>query len=506
MNHYPDLERMRSTVEDLSLKKQLPRRQHTDKPILKYDTSIAKPVQLFNQGDHLVCQDSHGQLVIPHGTPTSSAAQNSTVQSGSAAHQKRARHGSNGSSNSSPSKGVNNPYTRPLSAKEVIEDVQQNQRHRRFQPNLGSSGSSIIPTALSHNSPVLHNHPGLDLHTGAASLQLNSFLRPQSGGSHDPSPTKLSPQKKGHRNGSGVGDTTEGVPARGGTSGKQQAQEDSRNHRARSKCAPPSEQSAKAALHQAFALASTTSASHPAVSGLPPRPKNGHANDSRSNTPTGHQGTVVRNPNYSPNKPYSDINNDPSGSGALGGDHVHSNSADSAGHMSFNNKHPLMNFSGAKHLNGHSSKPTPLDIPRVPLAKLVTNSRVEPMSRSPGGIGSMAGVEESGLPLHNLTASSLLNTKMGMLRKMPVTNTITGTLYYKKSFREASKQVEQKHPVVLEHRPRGDGAPAKLGRAAAEEKGVVAGRADDSEDEEDDDVSTPSGWVLIFLIYVCSQN
>ena len=105
----------------------------------------------------------------------------------------------------------------------------------------------------------------------------------------------------------------------------------------------------------------------------------------------------------------------------------------------------------------------------------------------------MAGVEESGLPLHNLTASSLLNTKMGMLRKMPVTNTITGTLYYKKSFREASKQVEQKHPVVLEHRPRGDGAPAKLGRAAAEEKGVVAGRADDSEDEEDDDVSTPSG-------------
>ena len=156
-----------------------------------------------------------------------------------------------------------------------------------------------------------------------------------------------------------------------------------------------------------------------------------------------------------------------------------------------------MNFNGANPLNGplqlHTAKPTPLEIPRVPLARLVTNGRVEPIPRSSGGIGSMAGVEESGLPLHNLTASSLLNTKMGMLRKMPVTNTITGTLYYKKSFREASKQVEQRHPGVLEHRPRGDGAPAKPSRTVAEEKRSIAGQADDTEEEEEDDVSTPSG-------------
>lgn len=496
MSHNTDLERMRGTVEELSLKKQLPLRQHTDKPILKYDTSISKPVQLFNQGDTLVRHDSRSQHAATPGTPTGNAAQNSSAHVGLTPNQKRARHGSSGSSHSSPAKGVNNPYSRPLSAKEVIEDVQQNHRHRRFHPHPGSSGPSTLPVASSYNSPVMHNHPELDLHAGAAAaLQLNSFLRPQSGAGRDSVPANVPPQKRGHRTGSGVGDSAVGLHSRE-LGGKQHIRDEGHGHRVGAKCPLPSEQSAKAALHQAFALASTTSASHPVVSGLPPRPKNAPVKEARSHIPTGHQGIVVRNPHYTPSKPYSDIS-DPIAN-STGSEYIPTNSTGCSDHAAFN-KQPLMNLNGAKPLNGllHASKPVhaSLDIPKAPLAKLVTNGRMGPIPPlSPGGISSMASVEESGLPLHNLTASSLLNTKMGMLRKMPVTNTLTGTLYYKKSFREASRQVERKqHPSVLEHRPRGDGAPAKQVRAAVEEKVLIAGRVDVAEEEDDDDNSTPSG-------------
>nr|KAG5693821.1 hypothetical protein BaRGS_004429 [Batillaria attramentaria] len=123
---------------------------------------------------------------------------------------------------------------------------------------------------------------------------------------------------------------------------------------------------------------------------------------------------------------------------------------------------------------------------------------------SPASMNSLAGVEESGLPLHNLTASTLLSTKMGTLRKMPVTHTLTGTLYYKKCFKEASKSPEPTGPptAINEQRPRGDGAPAKVVRRVPEEKGVKdkAGKSLKAaqlefapEDDEEDDLSTPSG-------------
>lgn len=126
---------------------------------------------------------------------------------------------------------------------------------------------------------------------------------------------------------------------------------------------------------------------------------------------------------------------------------------------------------------------------------------------SSGSLGRMTELEDSGLSLHNLMSGSLLNIKMGTLRKMPITNTLTGTLYYKKSFRDATvrQAAEQARPIA-EQRPKADGAPNKQGRFVAEVakevkfKQKVAAKvptnpADDVDvsDQEDDDVTTPSG-------------
>lgn len=488
MNQYGEFERMRGTVEDLALKKQLPRRQTTDKPILKYDTSITKPIQLFNQGDAAGRYEGQARTGTVAGTPANAAAQNSSVAR--APNHKQMRSGSGGSG----TKGVDNPYSRPVSAQDVIEDVLQNHRHGWMVHHGG-----VHPASLSSKSSMLINHSELDSNARVAALQHNSFLRPQSGMFREVAPPKVS-NKKVPRTGSGFGD--------GPDVGRQYAPEESQgyNYKVTAKSHITTEQSAKAALHQAFALASTTSAtaSHSALSGLPPRPKNMQNRENRPNAydaTCGYQGTssLVRNPNYTPSRPYTDIH-EPLANGA-NSVNIYSNTTVTSEQSMFSHKQPLMNYPAAKNGNAHNKSHIPassksanssLKSPKSPLAKLVPNGRVEPIPRSPTGLGTMAGVEESGLPLHNLTACSLLNTKMGMLRKMPVTNTLTGTLYYKKSFREASKQVEKKQKaLLLEQRPSGDGAPSKQIPQLAEEKSLKA--TEEADEEDDDDLSTPSG-------------
>ncbi|XP_076436228.1 tubulin monoglutamylase TTLL4-like [Babylonia areolata] len=131
---------------------------------------------------------------------------------------------------------------------------------------------------------------------------------------------------------------------------------------------------------------------------------------------------------------------------------------------------------------------------KVHHGRSVSNSQVEPMPVL-GDISSMAGVEESGLPLHNLTASSLLNTRMGMLRKMPTAKPLSGAVHYKKNLLEASTQGSKKAvPVMLEHRPHGDGAPSKRMGVLGDEKSLTATTSvNGPEEEEEDDVSLPSG-------------
>ncbi|KAL8567949.1 hypothetical protein ACOMHN_029124 [Nucella lapillus] len=482
MNHYADLERMRNAIEELSLRKQLPLRQQTDKPILRYDMSMTKPVQLFNQGDTLPCRDSRNgwdsQLAPSTGTVTGNTAEHSTPHHASSTPgQTKVRTASSGSSLSSPAKGVSNPYNRPVSAKEIIEDVHQKQLFRKFHPNLGSGQSSLSGSS----SSLQHG----DADSGVA-LQLNSFLRPQSGVRRDSVSTKQSPKRKPEQKGlAGSAGQAEHSPHTTTSTGrKKRVSEESQ----RGSSGPVSStQSAKTNLNQAFALASTSSAAagaHPALSSLPPRPKDTQVRKDKADAPSQRQVTTVRNPYYSPNKPYREMGSpQPNGSGKK------VKPSDATGSKQHSSQSHSMQTSANITRGGKPKAPRDAKLP----AKGLVDSYLLSQETS-----CKAGMEESGAPFHKVTASSLLNSKIGMLRKMPVTNTLTGTLYYKKSFREATRQVgqQQKKAAVLEHRPVGDGAPSKLSRVSADvcdEKGSHAEEDDEAEEEEDDDTSTPSG-------------
>jgi hypothetical protein len=272
-------------------------------------------------------------------------------------------------------------------------------------------------------------------------------------------------------------------------------------------------ESARAALHQAFALASTTGAvnSHTALSALPSRPKlpvkevSSEAQKKSSQAP-------VRNPHYSPNKPYHDVENH----NGIPVDHKWINEMPEQ--RPFNTRQPLVGIPNSRPYAvplTYLSEATPappipkVEMPAKPLA------RKDPSCHTP---------VDGGLPLQSLTASSLLNTKMGTFRKMPVTNTLTGTLYYKKSFSDATvKQASIHHQkAAAGQRSRADGAPAKQESAVAEmiqiematikgkppivpplvppspstssdspeQEDMVDGKSDIEEDEEE---STPSG-------------
>lgn len=45
----PNISNLTASLEELSLKKQLPLRQTTQKPVLKYNQSVTRPSQYYNQ-------------------------------------------------------------------------------------------------------------------------------------------------------------------------------------------------------------------------------------------------------------------------------------------------------------------------------------------------------------------------------------------------------------------------------------------------------------------------
>ena len=478
MNHFSEVERMRSTVEELSVKKQLPRRQHTDKPVLKYDRTFSSPVHLFNHSDAISRCDARGQRVSSPGMPANQRAQNNSAHRGASINHKRVRNGSSGSNHSSPSRSISNPYSRPVSADEIFEGVLQANGHHRHHGKI--VGAHPIMSAMPpYHTPIHYGGTDHVSPAGNSGLQLNSFVRPQSEAGHDSTTGKSSSLKRNV--GAAAGDTAVFALE------NHHIQEDVRNVVRMSK--EGLDQSGRATLQQAFALASSASAT--AVTGLPPRPKIAQTRERHQEVSSGYQTSVTCHPDSSPSKSYTNMsgsNNNDRTATRKGNEPVRS----STDFALLNGRQPGSHVAGAKHLNGLKTLSSSLE---VPLAKPI-NGRVEPLALS-GDISSMASVDESGLPLHNLTASSLLNTRMGMLRKMPVTNTLAGTLYYKKSYRDANKQVEQKqHPaqrVILEQRPRGDGAPSKQARMATDEKLHLGLRYNEAEEEEDDDISTPSG-------------
>ena len=148
--------------------------------MLKYNNSVIKPVQLFNHADLVsirsnaeAARNAYSSLsnasssssmntpfrsaAKPPTPPTKAAPELGAVYSNSQAHV---------SSSKSPSKGHSNPYARPLSAKDIVNDI-QNQKIKKYtsQIQTGTGGP---------------NDPNANPGTPTFSFQLNAFMRPQS--------------------------------------------------------------------------------------------------------------------------------------------------------------------------------------------------------------------------------------------------------------------------------------------------------------------------------------
>lgn len=196
----PNMDRLTAALEDYSMRKQLPLRQTAQKPVLKYHPHMSKQAQVLNQSD------------IVHIRPDTGGRRTHSGHSGHSAHSATS-HGSTGNTIGSspyrlskahftgtdnstvvpmtntlgsylggttyiapsnigkpspPSQAKNhaNPYTRPLSAKDIVSDLQQQQKTAKKST---SSTSQIAPA------------PGLLTRNEAPiSFPVNAFLRPQS--------------------------------------------------------------------------------------------------------------------------------------------------------------------------------------------------------------------------------------------------------------------------------------------------------------------------------------
>lgn len=175
--------KLTASLEELSLTKQLPLRQQVSKPILKYDTSVTKPIQLFKHADlsnfrqeghshgyGTISQTSSGNAVLPvRYRPTPPTTQGLLTT----------KPGQTYLMPSSPdklqsSKAHSNPYARPLSAKDIVSDL-QNQKLKK----------SLSTSQMASNSTGSIN---LNNISSSVPFQMNSFMRPQSAVRKDPKP------------------------------------------------------------------------------------------------------------------------------------------------------------------------------------------------------------------------------------------------------------------------------------------------------------------------------
>lgn len=182
-----NLTKLTASLEELSLRKQLPLRQTAQKPILKYNHPIAKPVQLANHQSEYIAirqdgrnaysslsQASVNSTMAPSApyrlsrNPNPSGTDGTTTPLGSYLGGQTYIAPNNVGKPSTPntSKGHSNPYARPLSAKDIVNDLQNQTRVVK----KSSSSSQVTPgiTGLTRNE------------TPVSFVPVNSFMRPQS--------------------------------------------------------------------------------------------------------------------------------------------------------------------------------------------------------------------------------------------------------------------------------------------------------------------------------------
>ena len=152
------------------------------KPMLKYNNSVIKPVQLFNHAD-LVTIRSNAEAARNAYSSLSQASSSSSnistpfrssVKPPTPTGKSTAEHGAAAamfnqppvSAHKSPSKGHTNPYARPLSAKDIVNEL-QNQKARK---------TPTISPMVQTNSGTVDGNSG----TPMFGFQMNAFMRPQS--------------------------------------------------------------------------------------------------------------------------------------------------------------------------------------------------------------------------------------------------------------------------------------------------------------------------------------
>lgn len=196
------MDQLQNSLEDLSIRNQLPQHSKADKPILKDDSLLHRHAELHSQTYETVYElesrlDVTGLqnalttnyfLVNSHATGQKSPTY-------ALEHQKSAITGDTMISQSKSVKGISNPYNRPLSSKEANDDMQKQRKRYIASP----SGIAIISASLSNlqNTPN-DRRAALDYYSGS-SLQYNTFMRPQSGLRKDlPPDATLPPQQVCH--------------------------------------------------------------------------------------------------------------------------------------------------------------------------------------------------------------------------------------------------------------------------------------------------------------------
>ncbi|XP_076094251.1 uncharacterized protein LOC143064924 isoform X1 [Mytilus galloprovincialis] len=159
--------RLYAGMEDVSLKKHLPLRQTAQKPMLKYQP-VAKQLHAFHQSDGVyspndvhhsysnLSQASDIEPMVP--APFRISRTNNSVSSYRQGGQTYVSPNNIGKP-VPPTKSNTNPYARPLSAKDIVNDLQNQQSQK-----------------IKKNKSALQVNPG----QSQVPFPVNSFMRPQS--------------------------------------------------------------------------------------------------------------------------------------------------------------------------------------------------------------------------------------------------------------------------------------------------------------------------------------
>ena len=159
--------------------------------MLKYNNSVIKPVQLFNHADLVTirsnaeaARNAYSSLSQSSTSSTMSTPFRSAVKPPTPPSKPPSDYGATStivsqpqlSSNKSPSKGHSNPYARPLSAKDIVNDF-QNQKTRK-PPSAAQNTSG--------NNTLQNDGSGATTY----GFQMNAFMRPQSAIKKDYAPAQ----------------------------------------------------------------------------------------------------------------------------------------------------------------------------------------------------------------------------------------------------------------------------------------------------------------------------